>query len=117
MLTALGGAMVLVEWFDDERHHAPNGTTAVVFSHVGLALASLVLLAIFLAVRGTTLASVAVVTILLTAAVGVTAFLRSRRGEPNRKREGDVGRGFLFFHGGTAALLIVIAVVAALSSH
>ena len=117
MLTALGGAMVLVEWYDDERQHAPNGTFAVVLSHVGLALASLVLLAVFLAVRGGTLASAVVVTLLLTAGVGVTAFLRSRRGQPNRRREGDVGRGFLFFHGGTAAVLIVIAVVAALSSH
>ena len=51
MVTALGGTMVLVEWYDDERRHAPDGTTAVVFSHVGLALISLVLLAV-LAVTG-----------------------------------------------------------------
>jgi hypothetical protein len=117
MVTALGGTMVLVEWFDDERQHAPNGTTAVVFSHVGLALASLVLLAVFLALRGTALASAAVLVLLLTAAVGITAFLRSRRGRPNRRREGDVGRGFLVFHGAGAALLITVAVVAAISAH
>jgi len=117
MITALGGTLVLVEWYDGERHGAPDGTTAVVFSHVGLALVSLVLLAVFLAIRGATLASAAVVAILLTAAVGVTAFLRSRRGQPNRKREGDVGRGFLYFHGAGAALLIVVAVIAALTAH
>jgi len=109
--------MVLVEWYDDERHQAPNGTTAVVFSHIALALASLVLLAVFLAVRGTTLASAAIVILLLTAAVGVTAFLRSRRGQPNRRRDGDVGRGFLLFHGAAAALLIVVAVVAVVNAH
>lgn len=117
MLTALGGTMVFVEWYDEERRSAPSGTFAVVVSHIGLALASLVLLAVFLAIRGATLASAAVVVILLTAAVGVTAFLRSRRGQPNRKREGDVGRGFLYFHGAGAALLIVVALVAALTSH
>jgi len=117
MITALGGTLVLFEWYDGERHGAPDGTTAVVFSHVGLALVSLVLLAVFLAIRGATLASAAVVAILLTAAVGVTAFLRSRRGQPNRKREGDVGRGFLYFHCAGAALLIVVAVIAALTAH
>src|SRR5436190_9083046 len=117
MITALGGTMVLVEWYDDERRHAPNGTTAVVFSHVGLALTSLVLLAVFLAKRGTTLASAVIIVVLLTAAVGITAFLRSRRGQPNRRREGDVGRGFLVFHGAGAALLIVVAVVAAVTAH
>ena len=117
MVTALGGTMVLVEWYDSERKDAPDGTTAVVFSHVGLALVSLVLLAIFLALRGTTLATVAVGVLLLTAAVGVTAFLRSRRGQPNRRREGDVARGFLYFHGAGAALLIVVAIVAAITTH
>jgi membrane protease YdiL (CAAX protease family) len=117
MLTALGGTMVLVEWYDDERRAAPNGTLAVIVTHASLALASLVLLALFLAKRGTTLASAVVVLLLLTAAVGVTAFLRSRRGRPNRRREGDVGRGFLIFHGAGAALLIVVAVVAVLSAH
>jgi hypothetical protein len=117
MITALGGTLVLVEWFDGERQHAPNGTTAVVISHVGLALTSLVLLAVFLAMRGTTLASAVVVFVLLTAAVGVTAFLRSRRGQPNRRREGDVGRGFLYFHGAGAALLIAVAIAAAVTAH
>ena len=117
MVTALGGTMVLVEWYDDERQHAPNGTTAVVFSHVGLALASLVLLAVFLAMRGTALASAAVLVLLLTAAVGITAFLRSRRGRPNRRREGDVGRGFLIFHGGAAAILIIVVMAAAFAAR
>ena len=117
MITALGGTMVLVEWYDDERRHAPDGTTAVVFSHVALAVASLVVLAVFLALRGTTLASAVVIVLLLTAAAGITAFLRSRRGQPTRRREGDVGRGFLVFHGAGAALLIAVAVVAALSAH
>jgi hypothetical protein len=117
MVTALGGTLVFVEWYDTERQAAPNGTLAVVVSHMALALASLVLLAIFLATRGTTLASVMLVLVLLTAVVGVTAFLRSRRGQPNRRREGDVGRGFLIFHGGAAALLVVFALVVALSAH
>jgi len=117
MVTALGGTMVLVEWYDDERRVAPNGTLAVIVTHASLALASLVLLALFLAKRGTTLASAVVVLLLLTAGVGVTAFLRSRGGRPNRRREGDVGRGFLIFHGAGAALLIVVAVVAVLSAH
>ena len=117
MITALGGTMVLVEWYDDERRHAPSGTLAVIVTHASLALASLVLLALFLAMRGATLASAVVVVLLLTAAVGVTAFLRSRRGQPNRRREGDVGRGFLVFHGAGAALLIVVTVVAAISAH
>ena len=117
MITALGGTMVLVEWYDDERHHAPSGTFAVIVTHASLALASLVFLALFLAIRGTTLASAVVVLLLLTAAVGVSAFLRSRRGEPNRRREGDVGRGFLVFHGGAAALLIVVAVIAVFAAH
>jgi hypothetical protein len=117
MLTALGGTMVLVEWYEDERHHAPNGTTAVVITHASLAFVSLVLFAVFLAMRGTALASAAVVAILLTAAVGITAFLRSRRGRPNRGRKGDVGRGFLVFHGAGAALLITVAVLAALATH
>ena len=114
MITALGGTMVLVERYDDERRHAPSGTLAVIVTHASLALASLVLLALFLAMRGATLASAV---LLLTAAVGVTAFLRSRRGQPNRRREGDVGRGFLVFHGAGAALLIVVTVVAAISAH
>src|SRR5947209_16868452 len=117
MVTALGGTLVLVEWYDGERQHAPNGTTAVVISHVALAVTSLVVLAVFLAMRGTTLASAVVVLLLLTAAVGISAFLRSRRGRPNRRREGDVGRGFLYFHGAAAALLIVVTVVAAISAH
>ncbi|GEM_PF-7132423 len=117
MVTALGGTMVFIEWYDTERLSAPNGTLAVVVSHMALALASLVLLAIFLATRGTTLASVMLGLVLLTAAFGVTAFLRSRRGQPNRRREGDVGRGFLIFHGGAAALLVVFALVVALSAH
>jgi len=117
MVTALGGTMVFVEWYDDERRSAPSGTFAVVVSHIGLAVASLVLLAVFLAIRGATLGSAVVLALLLTAGVGVTAFLRSRRGEPNRQRQGDVGRGFLYFHGAGAALLIVVAVVAALSAH
>jgi hypothetical protein len=117
MITALGGTAVFVEWYDDERRRAPSGTLAVVITHASLALASLVLLALFLAMRGTTLASAVVVVLLLTAAVGITAFLRSRRGEPNRRREGDVGRGFLVFHGAAAALLIVVAIVAALASR
>lgn len=117
MVTALGGTMVFIEWYDTERLSAPNGTLAVVVSHMALALASLVLLAIFLATRGTTLASAMLVFVLLTAAVGVTAFLRSRRGQPNRRREGDVGRGFLIFHGGAAALLVVFALVVTLSAH
>src|SRR4051812_16446092 len=117
MITALGGTMVLVEWYDGERQHAPNGTTAVVFSHVGLAFSSLVLLAVFLAMRGTTLATAVIVVLLLTAAAGITAFLRSRRGQPNRGNEGDVGRGFLVFHGAGAALLIAVAIAAAISAH
>jgi hypothetical protein len=117
MVTALGGTLVLVEWYDGERRHAPNGTTAVIVSHVGLALTSLVLLALFLAMRGATLASAVVLFLLLTAGVGITAFLRSRRGQPNRRREGDVGRGFLYFHGAGAALLIVVAVAAAITAH
>ena len=117
MVTALGGTAVLVEWYDDERLHAPSGTFAVVVTHASLALISLVLLALFLAKRGTGLASAVVLAIVVTAAVGITAFLRSRRGRPNRRREGDVGRGFLVFHGGAAALLIAVAVVAAVSTH
>ncbi|MBV9410432.1 MAG: hypothetical protein JO148_02450 [Acidimicrobiia bacterium] len=117
MVTALGGTLVFVEWYDSERLSAPNGTLAVIVSHMALALVSLVLLAIYLATRGTTLASVMLGLVLLTAAVGVTAFLRSRRGQPNRRREGDVGRGFLIFHGGFAALLVVFALVVALSAH
>jgi small-conductance mechanosensitive channel len=117
MVTALGGTMVLVEWYDGERRAAPDGTLAVVVSHVALALATLVLLAIFLAVRGATLASVMLGLLLLTAAFGVTAFLRSRRGQPNRRREGDVGRGFLVFHGGAAAVLIVVATAAVLAAR
>ena len=88
MITALGGTLVLVEWYDGERHGAPDGTTAVVFSHVGLALVSLVLLAVFLAIRGATLASAAVVAILLTAAVGVTA----ADGVSQRARPDKAGR-------------------------
>ncbi|TMK89396.1 MAG: hypothetical protein E6G57_01650 [Actinobacteria bacterium] len=117
MITALGGTMVLVEWYDDERRHAPNGTTAVVFSHIALAVTSLVVLAVFLAMRGTGLATAAIGALLLTAVVGITAFLRSRRGQPNRRREGDVGRGFLLFHGAGAALLIVVAAVAVVTAH
>ena len=115
MVTALGGTLVLVEWYDDERRHAPSGTMAVVITHASLALASLVVLALFLAIRGAGLASAVVVVLVVTAAVGVTAFLRSRRGEPTRRREGDVSRGFLLFHGGAAVLTIVVAVVAALA--
>ena len=117
MVTALGGTMVLVEWYDGERRSAPDGTLAVVVSHVALALATLVLLALFLAMRGATLASAMLGLLLLTAAFGVTAFLRSRRGEPGRRKEGDVGRGFLVFHGGAAAVLIVVAVLAVLSAR
>jgi small-conductance mechanosensitive channel len=117
MVTALGGTMVFIEWYDGERQAAPNGTLAVVVSHVALAVATLVLLALFLATRGATLASVMLGLLLLTAAFGITAFLRSRRGQPTRRREGDVGRGFLVFHGGAAAVLILVAVVAALSAH
>ena len=117
LVTALGGTLVLVEWYDDERRHAPNGTMAVVVTHATLALASLVLLALYLAVRGTTLASTAVVVLLTTAAVGVSALLRSRRGQPTRRRDGDVGRGFLLFHGAAAALTIVIALVAILATR
>jgi len=117
MITALGGTMVLVEWYDDERRHAPSGTFAVIITHASLALASLVFLALFLAMRGPTLASAVVVLLLLTAAVGISAFLLSRRGQPNRRREADVGRGFLVFHGGAAALLIIVAVVAVFAAH
>jgi len=117
MITALAGTLVLVEWYDSERQHAPNGTTAVVFSHIGLALASLVLLALFLALRGTTLASAVIVLLVLTATAGISAFFRSRRGQPNRRREGDVSRGFLYFHGGAAALLIVVAIVGVLGAR
>lgn len=117
MVTALGGTLVLVEWYDSERLSAPNGTLAVVVSHVALAVATLVLLALFLAMRGTTLASLMLGLLLLTAAFGITAFLRSRRGQPNRQKEGDVGRGFLVFHGGAAAILICVAVVAVLSAR
>src|SRR3954447_12845676 len=117
MVTALGGTLVFIEWYDSERLVAPNGTLAVVVSHVALALATLVLLAIFLAVRGATLASAMLGLLLLTAAFGVTAFLRSRRGQPNRRREGDVGRGFLIFHGGAAAVLIVVATAAVLAAR
>ena len=117
MITALGGTLVFVEWYEDERQHAPNGTLAVVVSHVALALASLVLLTIFLAMRGGTLASAVVFFLLLTAAVGITGFLRSRRGEPSRQRKGDVGRGFLYFHGAAAAVTIIVAVMAAVAVH
>jgi small-conductance mechanosensitive channel len=117
MVTALGGTLVLIEWYDGERQSAPNGTLAVVVSHVALALATLVLLALFLAMRGATLASLMLGLLLLTAAFGITAFLRSRRGQPNRQSEGDVGRGFLVFHGGAAAILIFVAVVAVLSAR
>ncbi len=117
MITALGGTMVLVEWYDGERQSAPNGTLAVVVSHVALAVATLVLLALYLAVRGTGLASAMLGLLFLTAAFGITAFLRSRRGQPNRRKEGDVGRGFLVFHGGTAAILIAVAIAVALSAH
>jgi len=117
MVTALGGTMVFVEWYDGERQAAPEGTFAVVVSHMALAVATLVLLALFLAIRGATLASVMLGLLLLTAAFGITAFLRSRRGQPNRRREGDVGRGFLVFHGAFAAVLIVVAALAVLSAH
>src|SRR6476469_5866354 len=116
MVTALGGTMVLIEWYDGERQSAPDGTFAVVVSHIALAVATLVLLALFLAVRGTGLASAMLGLLLLTAAFGITAFLRSRRGQPNRRKEGDVGLGFLVFHGGAAAILVVVAVLAALSA-
>jgi len=117
MVTALGGTLVLVEWYDDERRHAPSGTLAVIATHASLALLSLVLLALFLAMRGTGLASAAVAVLVITAMLGITAFLRSRRGKPNRRREGDVGRGFLVFHGGAAALTILVAVIAAVATH
>jgi len=117
LVTALGGTLVLVEWYDDERLHAPNGTMAVVVTHATLALASLVLLALYLTKRGTTLASTAFVVLLATAVVGVSALLRSRRGQPTRRRNGDVGRGFLLFHGGAAALTIAIALVAVLAAR
>jgi small-conductance mechanosensitive channel len=117
MVTALGGTAVLVEWYDDERRRAPSGTFAVVVTHASLALVSLVLLALFLTMRGTGIASAAVAALLVTAAFGVTAFLRSRRGQPNRRREGDVGRGFLVFHGAGAALTIVVAIIAVLASR
>ena len=117
MVTALGGTLVLVEWYDGERQSAPSGTLAVVVSHVALAVVTLVLLALYLAVRGATLASVMLGLLLLTAAFGVTAFLRSRRGQLNRRREGDVGRGFLAFHGAAAAILIVVAIATALSAR
>jgi len=117
MVTALGGTLVLVEWYDGERQSAPNGTLAVVVSHVALALATLVLLALFLALRGPGLASAMLGLLLLTAAFGISAFLRSRRGQPNRRKEGDVGRGFLFFHGAAAAILIVVAIGVALSAR
>jgi hypothetical protein len=117
MVTALGGTMVLVEWYDGERQHAPNGTMAVVVTHATLALASLVVLALFLAKRGTGLASATVVVLVVTAAFGISAFLRSRRGQPTRRRDGDVGRGFLYFHGAAAALTILVAVIAALANR
>ena len=117
MITALGGTLVLVEWYDDERRHAPSGTMAVVVTHASLALASLVVLALFLAMRGAGLASAMVLALVVTAVVGVTALLRSRRGEPTRGREGDVSRGFLLFHGAAAALTIIVAVVAALAAR
>ena len=117
MVTALGGTLVFVEWYDDERRHAPSGTMAVVVTHASLALVSLVVVALFLAVRGTGLASAMVLALVVTAAVGITAFLRSRRGRPTRRRDGDVGRGFLYFHGGAAALTIIVAVVAALAAR
>lgn len=117
MVTALGGTLVLVEWYDGERQSAPNGTLAVVVSHVALAVATLVLLALFLALRGAGLASAMLGLLLLTAAFGISAFLRSRRGQPNRRKEGDVGRGFLIFHGGAAAILIVVAIGVALSAR
>jgi len=117
MVTALGGTMVLVEWYDDERRHAPTGTLAVVVTHASLALVSLVVLALFLAMRSGGLASATVVALVATAAIGVTAFLRSRRGAPNRQRQGDVGRGFLLFHGAAAALTIIVAVVAVLATR
>jgi len=117
MVTALGGTLVLVEWYDGERESAPNGTLAVVVSHVALALATLVLLALFLALRGVGLASAMLGLLLLTAGVGITAFLRSRRGQPNRRKEGDVGRGFLVFHGAAAAILIAVAIGVALSAR
>ena len=43
--------------------------------------------------------------------------IRSRRGQPNRGNQGDVGRGFLVFHGAGAALLIAVAIAAAISAH
>src|SRR6476661_8903979 len=108
MVTGLGGTVVFVDWYDDERQSAPNGTLGVVVSHVALALATLVLLILFLVTRRATFASVMLGLLLLTAAFGVTAFLRSRRGQPNRRREGDVGRGLLVFHGAAAAALILV---------
>ncbi|MBV8295219.1 MAG: hypothetical protein JO085_00145, partial [Acidimicrobiia bacterium] len=59
----------------------------------------------------------AFVVLLATAVVGVSALLRSRRGQPTRRRNGDVGRGFLLFHGGAAALTIAIALVAVLAAR
>ncbi|MBV8162530.1 MAG: hypothetical protein JO265_16550 [Acidimicrobiia bacterium] len=117
LVTGLAGTMVLVEWYDDERRRAPNGTMAVVVTHATLALISLVVMAVFLTTRRTTLGSATVVVLLATAAFGVTAFLRSRRGQPNRGRAGDVGRGFLLFHGAAATLTIVVALVAVLASR
>ena len=117
LVTGMAGTMVLVEWYDDERHRAPNATMVVVVTHAALALASLVVMAVFLTTRATTLASAMVVVLVATAALGVTAFLRSREGQPTRRREGDVGRGFLLFHGAAAALTIIVAVVAALAAR
>ena len=71
----------------------------------------------WLGLGGLLLVTVGSVALVATAAIGVTAFLRSRRGAPNRQRQGDVGRGFLLFHGAAAALTIIVAVVAVLATR
>ncbi len=117
LVTALGGTMVLVEWYDGERPHAPSGTTAVVAVHVGLALASFAVMGVFLAIRGAGLATAMVAVVVLTALLGVTAITRSRRGRLRTARQGDVGIGFLAFHAAGALAVVVAAVVAAIIAH
>ena len=65
----------LITWVGRGEPPQRPDEEAVVVTHASLALASLVLLVLFLAMRGTGLASAAVVVLVITAILGVTAFL------------------------------------------
>jgi hypothetical protein len=118
LVTVLVGLLTLAEFTDPRRMATMPGAVAMVAIHLGLALASAIVWTIFLVTDSAAIGWIGFAVIALTAAAGLTLYLRSSQhaatGGSDAQEMREVSRGLLVVHGAVAAVTVFFALAAAI---